>query len=246
MPKREPSDLRGGQAVTTASILERLKRSFAASAGTIVFGMMDGTISIFGLIFGVAATTSSSATVLIAGASGAAAAAVSMTAGAYLDAETSRDEVKLNQAQIQADLAVKPDSIGTVLSERLTSAGIPQGPAAALSSAVHSDPEAVKGLLLAVQAAQVVQLNPVEQALWMLLADFVAATVPLLPFVVLPISQARPVCAVATIAFLVALGIGRARLAGSSVVRMVLETVLIGIAAAVAGVGIGVLIERVF
>jgi vacuolar iron transporter family protein len=68
--------------MTIASILPRLKRSLVASAGTIVFGMEDGTVSIFGLIFGVAATTSSSVTVLIAGASGAAAAAVSMMAGA--------------------------------------------------------------------------------------------------------------------------------------------------------------------
>ncbi|MDR3407491.1 MAG: VIT1/CCC1 transporter family protein, partial [Methylovirgula sp.] len=53
----------------------------------------DGTVSIFGLIFGVAATTTSTKAVLIAGASGAVAAAVSMMAGVYLDAETTRDEV---------------------------------------------------------------------------------------------------------------------------------------------------------
>jgi len=48
--------------MTIAPILLRLKRSLVASAGTIVFGMEDGTVSIFGLIFGVAATTSSTAT----------------------------------------------------------------------------------------------------------------------------------------------------------------------------------------
>jgi vacuolar iron transporter family protein len=79
--------------MAAGSILSRLKASLTASAGTIVFGMEDGTVSIFGLVFGVAATTTSSVTVLVAGASGAAAAAVSMMAGAYLDArpaETSR------------------------------------------------------------------------------------------------------------------------------------------------------------
>ena len=74
------------------SILQRLRVSIVNSAGTIVFGMEDGTVSIFGLIFGVAATTTSTKTVLIAGASGAAAAAVSMMAGAYLDAETRQDK----------------------------------------------------------------------------------------------------------------------------------------------------------
>ena len=52
--------------MTIASTLQRLRSSLTNSAGTIVFGMEDGTVSIFGLIFGVAATTSNSATVLIA------------------------------------------------------------------------------------------------------------------------------------------------------------------------------------
>jgi VIT1/CCC1 family predicted Fe2+/Mn2+ transporter len=170
----------------SASIVAKLKSSLVASAGTVVFGMMDGTVSIFGLIFGVAATTSSNAIVLIAGASGAAAAAVSMMAGAYLDAETTRDEVKANQASLQADLALDPTSIGAKLTERLTKAGVPSGPATALSAAVQRDPEALAGLRLAVQAAQEAQLNPGEQALWMLFADLVSATVPILPFALAP------------------------------------------------------------
>ena len=71
-----------------SSTLRRLRASLIKSAGTVVFGMEDGTVSIFGLIFGVAATTTSTRTVVIAGASGAVAAAVSMMAGVYLDAET--------------------------------------------------------------------------------------------------------------------------------------------------------------
>src|SRR5262252_8221140 len=97
-----------------ASTLQRLRRSIINSAGTIVFGMEDGTVSIFGLIFGVAATTTSTKTVLIAGASGAAAAAVSMMAGAYLDAETTRD---------QTDATASAASTVS-LSQRLASAGL--------------------------------------------------------------------------------------------------------------------------
>lgn len=89
----------------TASFLSRLRRSFVESAGTVVFGMEDGTVSIFGLVFGVAATTTSSVAVLVAGASGAAAAAVSMMAGVYLDAETRRDELAARQAHSGPDRA---------------------------------------------------------------------------------------------------------------------------------------------
>jgi hypothetical protein len=38
--------------------------SLTESAGTIVFGMEDGTVSIFGLIFGFAATTNDSVAIL--------------------------------------------------------------------------------------------------------------------------------------------------------------------------------------
>jgi VIT1/CCC1 family predicted Fe2+/Mn2+ transporter len=68
----------------TIASLQQVRKSLVDSAGTVVFGMEDGTVSIFGLIFGVAVTTTDSKTVLIAGASGAVAAAVSMMAGAYL------------------------------------------------------------------------------------------------------------------------------------------------------------------
>ena len=61
--------------VSLGSLSARLKSSLIASSGTIVFGMEDGAVSIFGLVFGVAATTTSTVPVLIAGASGAAAAA---------------------------------------------------------------------------------------------------------------------------------------------------------------------------
>src|ERR1700723_3334157 len=106
------------------SILKRLRISFANSAGTIVFGMEDGTVSIFGLIFGVAATTTSTATVLIAGASGAVAAAVSMMAGAYLDVETTRDRINANRALLQSDVTRDSATVAASLSNRLAKAGL--------------------------------------------------------------------------------------------------------------------------
>jgi vacuolar iron transporter family protein len=232
--------------MTIASIAQRLRNSFVNSAGTVVFGMEDGTVSIFGLIFGVAATTADTKTVLIAGASGAAAAAVSMMAGAYLDVETTRDEIKANRALLQASSTLDQGSIAESLGKRLAKAGLTPHQSAALAGAVRHDREALGGLLLALQGAPQTPLNPWEQALWMLFADFLAAAVPILPFVFLPIPQARIISAIVTLALLVALGVGRARIAKRSIVRTVAETVSIGAAAALAGVFIGVVIDRGF
>jgi vacuolar iron transporter family protein len=220
------------------STLQRLRGSIVNSAGTIVFGMEDGTVSIFGLIFGVAATTTSTKTVLIAGASGAVAAAVSMMAGAYLDAETMRDQTNATLSSI--------GSSGVSLANRLVSAGLTPDQSSALAAAVQNDRNATDGLLLALKGAARTPLNPLEQALWMLLADFLAAAVPILPFVLLPIGQARIVSGVVTVALLVALGIGRAQLGERSTLRTVAETVSMGIGAAIAGVAISMLIDRFF
>ena len=232
--------------MTIAATWQRLRSSLVNSAGTIVFGMEDGTVSIFGLIFGVAATTSSTAAVVIAGASGAVAAAVSMMAGVFLDVETTRDTIAAKRAALQSELARDANAIAASLPARLAAAGLTQQQSAALAGAVKHDRAALGGLLLALQGAPEAPLNPWEQAAWMLLADFLAAAVPILPFVALPIPQARVVSAVVTVALLVALGIGRARIAKRSLIRGVAETVSIGVAAALAGVAIGVLIDRGF
>jgi vacuolar iron transporter family protein len=228
--------------MTIASTLQRLRTSLLNSAGTIVFGMEDGTVSIFGLIFGVAATTTSTKAVLIAGASGAVAAAVSMMAGAYLDVETTRDEMQANETLLQADAA----SAAASLPARLAKAGLTPQQSSALAAAVQHDRQAMGGLLAALQGTPDAPMNPWEQALWMLFADFLAAAVPILPFVFVPIAPARIISAVVTTALLVALGIGRARIAERSIVRTVVETVSIGLMAALAGVLIGVLIDRFF
>src|SRR5262249_21992534 len=107
-------------------------------------------------------------------------------------------------------------------------------------------PKVIDGLLLALQGVPETPLNPWEQALWMLLADFLAAAVPILPFVFFPIFQARIVSGGVTVALLIGLGFGRAQIGKLSTIRTVIETVSIGVAAALAGVLIGVLVDRLF
>ncbi len=223
------------------AMLQRLRGSFANSVGTIVFGMEDGTVSIFGLIFGVAATTTDAKTVLIAGASGAAAAAVSMMAGTYLDIETTRDEASAAGLSLYS----APGSL-TLLASRLAKAGLTSAQSEALAVAVQNSPNAADGLLHALRGGPQVPLNPLEQALWMLLADFLAAAVPILPFVFVPVFQARVVSGIVTTALLIGLGVGRAQIKKRNPIRTVVETVSIGVAAAIAGVAIGVLVNHLF
>jgi hypothetical protein len=94
--------IEGRECVTAVSsssgtLARKIKNSLVASAGNIVFGMEDGTVSIFGPVFCVAASAPSGHAVLLAGATGAAAAAVSMMAGTYLDISTANDRAQAEQ-----------------------------------------------------------------------------------------------------------------------------------------------------
>ena len=63
------------------SFIGRVKESFHDSFGEIVFGMSDGTVSIFGLVAGMVAGAQSGDVIVLAGATAAIAATVSMMAG---------------------------------------------------------------------------------------------------------------------------------------------------------------------
>jgi hypothetical protein len=114
-------------AVAKLSRIERRKAhdhsSKFASAGNIVFGMEDGTVSIFGLVFGVAASAPNGHAVLLAGATGAAAAAVSMMAGTYLDVSTANDRAQAEQQRKRLDIEQHTAREAQDVDARLTAAG---------------------------------------------------------------------------------------------------------------------------
>ena len=89
---------------STAAILQAVRTSFSASFGNVVFGMEDGTVSIFGLVFGVAASAATSRVVLLAGSTGAAAAAIAMMTGTYLDVLSTRGQAKARIASAKREL----------------------------------------------------------------------------------------------------------------------------------------------
>src|SRR5271166_5761066 len=229
------------------SPFERLKASFLASAGDVVFGMEDGTVSIFGLVFGVAATTDQRSTVLIAGASGAVAAAVSMMAGTYLDVETRRDAAKAASARMKAEVERDPAAVVESVTARFRAAGLSPDKADSLVKWL-SDPASLKSVATALDTSPAPDAlqGPLVQSFWMLGADFLAAAIPIVPFAILPVAEGRVVSATVTLMLLIGLGVGRAWIGGRSVLRTVVETVSIGVAAALAGVAIGTAIARAF
>src|SRR6476646_8326797 len=125
------------------SLLSQVKQSLVESAGDIVFGMEDGTVSIFGLVFGVAASSTSSAPVLLAGATGAVAAAVSMMAGAFLDVQTSRGIAKAALERERKEIEDHPDEEKQEILERLGKQGFSPQDAQDILALMQRNPAAM-------------------------------------------------------------------------------------------------------
>jgi VIT1/CCC1 family predicted Fe2+/Mn2+ transporter len=227
-----------------ASRFSRLFRSFEASIGTIVFGMEDGTVSIFGLVFGVAASAPDAHTVLVAGATGAAAAAVSMMAGTYLDVESSNDQTRVRLAELRNQVVVDPSGADRTLRARLVGDGFAESDADKVITMIdqHSDTKVSTIAAIELGVSEESTRNPRVEAAWMLVTDLFAAAVPVVPFAVLGLGAARIASLTVTAVLLVVLGVGRGLIGHRPVLRTVFETITIAAAAAAAGVLIAKLI----
>jgi vacuolar iron transporter family protein len=222
----------------------RIAQSLAESAGDIVFGMEDGAVSIFGLVFGVAASSASSQPVLLAGATGAIAAAVSMMAGIFLDVQTSRGVAKAALDHERKEIEEDPAAEQQEIRERLGAQGFSREDSDAITAIMARTP----GALLRFEAAFELKVgdtanqNPLVHAIWMLLSDLFAASVPVIPFAFLPIDTARTASLILTTGLLVFLGWGRARIAHTNRTLTIAETLVVAGVAAAAGVLIGKLV----
>jgi len=222
----------------------RLVESLHDSIGDIVFGMEDGTVSIFGLVVGVAASAPNAHVVLVAGATGAIAAAVSMMAGTFLDVESEND--RRTAAIKQRRLALDDDPSDALVAERarLTDAGFADDEIETITTILERHPDTLSVLDAAFELgiAPTDAGKPAVRAAWMFVADLFAAFTPVLPFAWFDLATARMVSLAVTAVLLVILGVGRARLGHRSLVATTLETITIAAGAAGAGILISQLI----
>jgi VIT1/CCC1 family predicted Fe2+/Mn2+ transporter len=244
-PGRPAAGTAPAQADPNRTLAGRIRRSFLASVGSIVFGMEDGTVSIFGLVFGVAAAAPDSRVVLLAGGTGAVSAAVSMMAGTCLDVESTNDQAAARAAEQRSRYDADPAREDQAMSGRLVSAGFSESEAATVTGIISRHAETRLKIAAAIDpgAVEATRQSPVVQSLWMFVTDLFAAAVPVIPFALFALATARVVSLSVTFVLLVFLGIGRGVIGHRRILPTVAETIGIAAAAAVAGLAIGSLIS---
>ena len=227
-----------------ASFFRAIKTTFEDSLGDIIFGMEDGTVSIFGLVFGVAVSASSAATVFLAGATGAAAAAVSMMAGAYLDAASTRASALAKLSHEQWEVEHRPGEEAEETAQSLRAGGFNDQEIEPILRVLVQNPSTMLKFQNAfeLQLGRSTETNPVAHAIWMFVSDLFAASIPVIPFALLPLGPARILSVILTSILLVGLGVGRALIGQQPMARTILQTLAIASGAAAAGVIVAKLI----
>jgi len=207
--------------------------------------MEDGTVSIFGLVFGVAAAAPDSRVVLLAGGTGAISAAVSMMAGTFLDVESTNDQAAARVAEARARYEADPGQEDQTVHHRLVSAGFSDSEAETVTGIIGKHPETRLKIAAAIDlgAGEATRQSPVVQSVWMFFTDLFAAAVPVMPFAFFAPATARVIALSVTLMLLVFLGIGRSVIGHRRALPAVAETIGIAAAAAFAGLAVGKLIS---
>lgn len=212
-----------------------LKRSFKGSIGDIVFGMEDGTVSVFGLVFGMALSVTEH-DVLLAGIAGGAAGAISMMAGAYLDAKSEQQAQSRWNSQNAGINDVKMEDRKALINQ-LSESGVAADDVTALDGLLRHNPRIMEVIEEQAQKKQGnFRSSPFVQSIWMLIADILASSVPIIPFFFFDLERARVWSIVVTSVLLIVLGIGRSRITHTNTLKTVVETVVIAYAAAIGGI----------
>ena len=227
------------------ALVRRLRDSLSAAIGDVAFGMEDGAVSIAGLVFGVAASTNSRSIVLLAGAAGAIAGAVSMMAGTYLDVQSERHRADALVQTARGRIALDPDAYSGRVTRRLLADGFSEEEVALVARAFARNPEALLDHIVALEIGVVRRpsASPWTHAVWMFVADLLAAAVPVVPFALFDIETARFVSLVVTGALMALLGVARGLIGHVNIWWTAVQTMAIAGAAALAGVIIGRLVS---
>lgn len=203
----------------------------------VVFGAQDGLLSTLALVTGVRGADATRYSILVAGFAGALAGTISMALGAYVAAKSQREVFEAELENERRQLERRPHVEIVELADIFQAEGLDYDAARVAANAIATNPEvmlktmAEKELGIPYEATG----SPYEDAVTMGTAFVVGAAVPILPYLLLSPTTGLIFSVGLTLSTLFAMGVAKARLAGSGRLRSGAETAgLAGLAAALA------------
>ncbi len=228
--------------------LHHKKGLSSALVRELVFGMEDGMVSTMGAITGIATSTHNHFIVVLSGFVIISVESISMAVGSYLSnkSEQAIDErkIKEEEAEIQKyPVEEREEMIGLFIQD-----GWPPDLAETMAEATAKNPAlmlremAYRELKVMPEAGE----SPVKNALVMGGSYILGGSIPLLPYLFLPVFQALFLSVPVTVIGLFVLGMFTTRYTGRSWWKAGLEMVGLASAAALVGYGVGQLVDTLW
>jgi predicted membrane protein (TIGR00267 family) len=210
----------------------------------VILGAQDGLVNVLGVILGVAAATNSTRIVLVAGVAAAMAESVSMAAVAYTatnaDAEVYESESARELRHIEAIPHLEKEEIRSIYIKR----GFDGELLEKVVNTITSNKEVWVAVMMAEEhnLAKVEKGHALRSALVVGVTAIVGSLVPLLPFLVIPVSFAMGASVAISALSLFLVGVYKAHVTSGRWWRSGFELAAIGMAAALVGYLVGVLL----
>lgn len=217
----------------------------ASALSDIILGGQDGLVNVLGVILGVAAATSDPYIVLVAGLAATFAESVSMGAVAYTstvaDSDFYESEREKEYRHIREMPVLERDEVRAIYYEK----GFRDELLENIVNTITANPD----IWVAVMMAEEHRLIPVDRkqalraAIVVGFSAVVGSLIPLVPFVLLPVSTSIWVSILVTALVLFAVGAYKARITVGHPGKSGMEMALIGTVSALVGYAIGLLLK---
>ncbi len=224
-----------------SDFIHHQQSKISESLREIVFGAEDGMVSTLGALTGIAAGTQNQFAVIVAGFVIIFVESTAMSVGSFLSSKSVRemDERKLKEEEMEIEHY--PQGEQKELAKLYTSDGWPTQLANQMAAAAAND----KSLMLKEMAYRELGIipnkaeQPFADAAFMFIFYMIGGSIPLLPYVLLPISQALVVSIIITLIGLFGLGAATTKFTKRNVVRAGAEVLILGSVAAAIGYVVG-------
>jgi predicted membrane protein (TIGR00267 family) len=230
-----------GRGAARGTERSRLQTRAASLVRDVILGGQDGLVNVLGLVLGMAVATGDALVVTTAGLAALLAESIAMAGVAFTATGAEQALNETTRRRLTADREDRRLARLEALGRRLDDLAVDRDAAAVVRDEVAIEAAAWREELQIDRRAlaPVRETRPIRAALVVGVSTAMGSSVPLVPFLVLPVQEAAVVALVAGAAVLAIAGAVRADLAGGGRIRAALEMVAIGVVSALAGFLIG-------
>jgi VIT1/CCC1 family predicted Fe2+/Mn2+ transporter len=226
---------------------ERRASALLGEIREVVFGAQDGLVSTLAVVATVAGATGQTFPIVVAGIATGLAGVFSMAAGEYIGSKSQREIFDAQIADEREEVDQRPGESEAEVAFMLAEEGLGQHDAARVAAILAAHPDVLLRTMVSKELGIQVEDehgSPLQGAILMGAAFGLGATVPVVPFLLLPTGSALPVAVVMTGAVLFGIGVVKSRWTKRSALFSGSEVLLLAAIAGIAGYVFGTLLPE--